>query len=261
MMVAGAAFTTHIDLNIPTHVFECDHVKRLVAGAASLFPKQPGSPKLPITREILIQLLSSTACVGENPSDTLNLNAAFSLAFSGFLRMGEFTWEAGEVRSPCTFAATRPTRRCITFDVDCMEFSLPRSKADKDKQGVTILVVPHNDGACAVSHMTKLIQHIPRAKDGPLFSLKNGPFTKNRVLNALNARLAHLGIPPGTYTGHSFRRGAAQHAHEMGVPIGEVQFMGRWASDAVERYYRRSRPHQIRLQRRFQTGSSVGFST
>lgn len=149
----------------------------------------------------------------------------------------------------------RPSRRTHGLP----RFFLLRSKTDKSSDGVSIVVAAIGDSAYAVRHMTTLLRRIPGPLDSPLFTFVSGPFTRTRVMNALNRRLANLGIPTGSYCGHSFRRSAAQHAHEMQVPLGEVQAMGRWASDWVERYYRRSRKHLIRLQRQFHTGSEVAF--
>jgi hypothetical protein len=44
-------------------------------------------------------------------------------------------------------------------------------------------------------------------------------------------------VDPGGYTGHSLRRGAAQDAHDMGLPRDDIMMLGRWSSDAVDRYY------------------------
>jgi len=253
--------SVHVDLDWPVDVFECPHIRRLLAGAHNLFPKRLGQAKLPITRELLNRLLCPEACLGESATDTLNLNAAFALAFSAFLRMGEFMWKQGEPAQRRQFAITRLTRRCITINSDYMEFFLPRSKTDKQKEGVTIMVAYAEDGACAPTHLRRLFSQVPRAANDPLFELSSGTFTRNRVLNALNKRLANLGLQPGALTGHSFRKGATQRAHDMEVPTGEIQYMGRWASDSIERYYRRSRSHQLRIQRLFQTGRTVGFAT
>lgn len=251
--------SVHVDLDLPITIFECPHIRRLIAGASTLFPKRPSLPKLVVTRSLLLRLLSPEAYMGESDADRLTLNAAFALAFSGFLRMGEFTWSTKEVQSTRTFAATRPTRRCITMEDGHMEFFLPRSKTDVKKEGITILLAAAGDAACPVSNMQILLSSLAGSPDSPLFSLNEGTFTRARVLKRLDRRLANIGIPPGSLTGHSFRKGAAQHAHEMQVPKGEVQYMGRWASEAIERYYKRSRSHQIAMQRKFQTGQAVAL--
>ena len=56
---------------------------------------------------------------------------------------------------------------------------------------------------------------VPGDPDAPLFTLQSGAFTRTRVLQLLNARLRRLAIPPGRYSGHSFRKGAAQHAADQ----------------------------------------------
>ena len=51
----------------------------------------------------------------------------------------------------------------------------------------------------------------------PLFRLDGGGFPRDALIKVLKSRLQTAGIPLGHYSGHSFRRGAAQHAKDNGL--------------------------------------------
>ncbi|KAG6072987.1 hypothetical protein E4U16_004980 [Claviceps sp. LM84 group G4] len=71
-------------------------------------------------------------------------------------------------------------------------------------------------------------------------------------LQPFNAGSSPTGRPSAHRTGHSFRRGAAQHAHDMGLSRDDIKALGRWSSDAVDRYYTANKSHHLyNLQRRF----------
>jgi hypothetical protein len=69
------------------------------------------------------------------------------------------------------------------------------------------------------------------------------------VRNALGNRLKQAGILEDGYTGHSFRKRAAQIAADNGLTKEEIQLLGRWSSDAVERYFKHNRQKLLRLHR------------
>ena len=46
----------------------------------------------------------------------------------------------------------------------------------------------------------------------------------------------NAGLTLGDYTWHSFRRGAAVFAFELGLADSAVQLLGDWSSDAFKRY-------------------------
>lgn len=85
----SALRSIHVDLNLPTLVFESPHIQRLLDGAINLFSAKVKRKRLPLTRDVLLKILAPEASRGETQHDCLNANAAFSMAFAGFMRMGE----------------------------------------------------------------------------------------------------------------------------------------------------------------------------
>ena len=159
--------------------------------------------------------------------------AAFCLAFAGFLRAGEFTYSArdwGDVEFYKWFL----TRRSVRFHEDHIELTLPASKTDPFRQGVTLTIAATGDEACAVTALRRLFHDWPASLSSPLFEL-GGSFTRQRLTETLRETLTAVGID-GYYTGYSFRRGAATSAREAGLSEDEIQLLGRWKSDSYRLY-------------------------
>jgi len=55
------------------------------------------------------------------------------------------------------------------------------------------------------------------------------------------------------WNGHSFRRGAATWAAQVGMAETEIQTLGHWKSDAYKAYIEYSDSERISLSKRFQT--------
>jgi hypothetical protein len=248
----------HVDLRLNTDVFDSEHLKRLLKGAKRLFNRPSDSERRPITKEILIQITSQSPSPRTKAfkTNTLNLDTAFKVAFAGFFRLGEIVYSAAETRNAAVFQATRLTRQDVRF-FDKGQYAtihLKRSKSDHDHRGVTVVVTASHDSICPVAALQSLMERDPQPKSAPLFRLSSGAFTRDTVLRELESRLRRAGIPSDGYRGHSFRKGAAQEAHDNGLTQEKIQTLGRWSSDAVQRYFKTNRKRVIQLHRQFQTG-------
>ncbi|KAF2181888.1 hypothetical protein K469DRAFT_791696 [Zopfia rhizophila CBS 207.26] len=131
--------------------------------------------------------------------------------------MGEFTYKMSDLKDVRRFAAERLTRRCVTLSTagDHMILHLPRSKTDYDNTGVDIVVATAADDACPIHYMDILLQQELKEDGQPFFRLSNGAFTCDRVLKLLADRLHRCGRSSEGFRGHSFRKGAAQHAYNQ----------------------------------------------
>ena len=158
---------------------------------------------------------------------------AFCLAFAGFLRAGEFTYTAHDLKD-VEFHKWFLTRRSVRFHDDYIELTLPASKTDPFRQGVTLTIAATGVDACAVTALQRLFHDWPAPLSTPLFQI-GGSFTRQRLTETLRETLIAVGID-GHYTGHSFRRGAATSAREAGLSEDEIQLLGRWKSDSYRLY-------------------------
>jgi hypothetical protein len=189
--------------------------------------------------------------------DDINTTTAFKVAFAGFLRLSEFTYTKAEASKPALFLETKLSRRDVQFfnNDEYATILLRRSKSDYKHKGVTIVLTATKDSTCAVTALRHLFDKDPRPKSTPLFRLVSGSFSRSEILKELSDRTTHAGLSPEGYLGHSFRKGAAQEAHNNGLTQAEIQILGRWSSGAVQRYFKINRRRVIQLNRQFQTGA------
>jgi len=219
----------HIDKGYATDVFNDERIKRILRGVARKYGNRPKRERLEITSEILQAILVTLRYT----HDDINIYAAFCTAFAGFLRIGEFTWSTWNDRS---FLQSL-SRESIQFVQDGVILQLPASKTDPFRKGVSIPLSPSGDITCPVSALRTLFERYPRPRTAPLFSRLIGPFNRKWVLSKLRQALLFAGINPAGFSGHSFRRGAANSALKAGISREDIMKMGRWKSDSVDRYF------------------------
>ena len=224
----------------------------------------------PIPRPSVIALSENISHLPGNPStlsaaqrDDLNLAVAARVAFAGFLRAGEFTYSAADLRSRQTFTATKLTRSDIRFSptLDHALLTLKRSKTDRNHEGVNIVLAATNDGACPVEALSKLFLHDRQPASAPLFSFSSGAFTSPAFQAAVISKLNRAGLNSAGVKGHSFRKGAAQHAHDAGLRNDHIQALGRWSSEAFRLYFTTSSATLYAWNRQFQTGQPIPVSS
>ena len=154
-----------------------------------------------------------------------------------------------------TFGVIKPTRGDISF-AENDQFAilrLKRSKTDVDHKGVQIMLAATNNHTCPVRALRHLFQTDIQLPQAPLFRVGTA-FTKQTVITILRKRLIAAEIPDPGYSGHSFRRGAAQHAADNGMLKENIQKLGRWTSNAFQLYFETSQASVFNLNLSFQKG-------
>lgn len=213
-------------------VFHSPQLERIVAGIRRLRGEAGTKERRPLTKDILMQLLSQ---LDQSTREGATYYASFCLAFAAFLRIGEFTYSTSD-RQDDDFSKWFLTRRSVRLYDNYLELTLPASKTDPFRQGITLTIAAINDEACPVQALRHLFQKWPATSTSPLFEEpKKGDFTRDTVTTVLRLMLRSAGIE-GHYSGHSFRRGAATSAREAGLSDEEIQLLGRWKSDSYRLY-------------------------
>lgn len=259
----------HIDNFFEDKLFDHKHFRRLIDGARRLNPITKIRVRKPISRDTIIKLSASLATLPSQPLemtanllDDLNFATACRVAFAGFLRLGEFTYRTEDLNKRSIFLATKLTRSDIRLSssLDHAQLTIKRSKTDRRHEGVQIILAKSGDRACPVDALQKLLLLDPRGPDAPLFSFHRRPFSRNNFLSTLSTKLKALGIQADGYSGHSFRKGAAQHAHDSGILDDQIQVLGRWTSEAFRVYFTTNASVLYKLNHQFQTGSPAPLS-
>ena len=168
--------------------------------------------------------------------DSLMVWAAMTLAFFGFLRIGELTCDSH----------FNPERHLTVSDLVFMPKSSPKymlvrlkvSKTDPFRKGQTIVIGRANSNLCPISAMvTYLESRPPFPNPGPLFTFQSGSFlTRGRFTSETRLLLSKGGLDSSEFAGHSFRIGAATTAASANLPPWLIKVLGQWSSDCFERY-------------------------
>ena len=220
-------------------------LQRVIKGLRRLYGEGDTQERQPITRDILLKLISR---FDQTTLEGANLHAAFCLAFAGFLRMGEFTYNKVE----SDFSSWNLTRGSVSLSEDRLFLVIPSCKTDPFRRGITLTISAASDEACVVTSLNNLFTRFPKASNHPLFTNHAGTFSRNYVTRKLQEGIRALGYE-GNYTGHSFRRGAATSARLAGLSEDEIQLLGRWKSNCYRLYvethpdwiHNASRRHQL----------------
>ena len=191
----------------------------------------------PLAEDSRSQKTSCSKCwqsIDTSSFNGLNLYASFCVAFAGFFRPGELTWDTW---NPNASPQTHVSRNSVKFTADGVIINLPRSKTDQFGKGANLNLSFANDLSCPVKALHHLIDKYPRPPSSPLFDRAIGPFNKRWFSENITNYLLKAGVPDASkYSGHSFRRGAANTAISAGLSLEEVKTLGRWRSDAAKRY-------------------------
>ena len=209
--------------------FHLPDLERMIAGVRRLRGEAGTQERLPITKDLLLQMLPH---LSQRTREGATLYASFCLAFAAFLRIGEFTYSLKD--RTADFSKWFLTRRSMRLFDNHLELTLPASKTDPFRRGVTLTIAASGDDACPVEAIRYLFRRWKAPLDSPLFETAGG-FTRELVIGQVRQNLALLGIK-GHYSGHSFRRGAATSARAAGLSDDEIMLLGRWKSDAYRLY-------------------------
>ena len=197
----------------------------------------PKSRRRPITPRMLCKLLrSSRDSRSLRSRDKQMFRAAATLAFFGFLRIGEFT-----------VTPHRPvplSKGDILLSNHEMQVGLRHSKTDQWGRGAFVKIGCSRDSCCPVQAMEQYLKQDRRPTSAPLFQDTNGTALTARAFRSwLHRHLARIGLNPRLFNTHSFRIGAATAAAKAGLPEKKIMELGRWRSKAFETYVRYTPKH------------------
>jgi len=135
--------------------------------------------------------------------------AAYQVAFTGFIRVGEFTYNTANRKDDKTFTAIKLIRGDVRFTANHARLILKYSKTDRAYKGVNIILARFRDSAYLVKALEALFTLDLRKLGQPLFCFKRAIFNQNNFLKRLITGLLDLRVKPSGYLSHSFRKGAA----------------------------------------------------
>jgi len=223
----------HLDLGIEYAAFSDPRLERTLHGIKRDHNEPGRRQRTPLTRPHLLLLLSKMSLTDYND---VVLRAAFTLAFAAFLCMGQFTYKRTDIPTGPHFGSWFLTKSSIRLTEhegeQLLELTLPASKTDPFRHGVELTIAASNDPGCPVYAMKQFLRmDTHRPLTAPLFCvgiLQQLPFTREYVVQKLQRLAMGAGLGHEAWNGHSFRRGAATWAAQVGISETQIQTLGRW---------------------------------
>jgi len=243
----AAVRNAHIECGFEDPTGNATLLSRVLKGIKRTHGTAAGTTRLPLTRSLihcLVDQLGTDTSV--HPTDRVMLRSAILLAFHGFLRCAEFVSGDHTPFDPRFDAARDSVAISWLSGQPTLEFRVKRSKTDPFAKGMTIYIGKARPPYCPVAAMIEYLASSSTSADGPLFRHATGaPLTRKFLTTKVRCLLLAAGVSnANSYSGHSFRIGAATTAAACGIPEWQIRAMGRWQSDCVLRYIR-SNPSEL----------------
>ena len=223
-------FATVLDPSAP-EVFNCLLVSSSMKGLKAQLSR-PVHQKLPVSVDHLIKFHSALTL--ENV-EHLACWCAMLLAFFGCLRLSNLV-----PISQIQFDPLKQLKRDdIVFSDEVVLVFFKWAKTNQNSSKVSwIPISPVSDSRFNIKvFLEKLFKAVKAPKSAPLFTFGKEKFhTRYSLVKLLDMCVGKAGLDPADYSWHSFRRGSAVFAFELGLADSAVQLLGDWSSSAFKNY-------------------------
>ena len=212
--------------DVPQHFI----IRKMLQGFKKL--RSTSDSRLPITPSILNDLVNSLSHTVSVHFHRILFKAMYLLAFHAFLRIGELT-SSGTSKHFLL-------REHVIVEKDGIQIVFHHFKHSTGQPVRLLISVQENIHLCPVTALSEYLSLRQHGKqDEPLFSFMNGsPISRSFFNSNLQRSLGWAGLSLSAYKSHSFRIGAATTAALKGYSEADIQYMGRWKSDAFKKYIR-----------------------
>lgn len=189
--------------------------------------------RLPVTGPILAQIVKVLPLVCLNKFEALLFQAAFTMTFFGFFRVGEL----------CLSKGGNPSHVVGRGDVTLVQgqyvqVHLRYSKTDPSGKGTIIQLRVSDNEIYSLIAMEAFLKVRPGV-GGPLLCHFSGQsVTRYQFSSVLQKALRYLDIDTASFKTHSFRIGAASAAFKAGHTADALKEAGRWKSNCYSHYIR-----------------------
>lgn len=187
--------------------------------------------RLPLSSSMIYALVGVLPQMNISLYERTLFGAAFHLAFTAFLRIGEIFPRSGANAA----RVLQISDLVIGPDTTTLVFRHFKHGA---KQGVQKFCFKPSGHPATCGALRDYLA-LRGSTDGPLFRRGDGkPLLRSRFQRILNTCLNGCNLDPARYKGHSFRIGRATECAAMGMSDAQIRNLGRWASDAFRKYIR-----------------------
>ena len=189
--------------------------------------------RAPITLAMLQQLMLSLSSITANQYEQILFQSAFSLAFFGLLRVGEFA----EANNQTTSKKVLKIHDLAILD-SRIKLLVRYSKTDQYGKSVTLDIPANALPSCPVLSMQTYLASRPQSENDSLFiHLNSKSLTKYQFKAMLQKAVSFCQVGKHVRP-HSFRIGGATYLASLGTEEQKIMIMGRWKSSAYSKYIR-----------------------
>ena len=225
--------TLHILHGLPFPHSEDFLLKLELRGISRLDPHVPARAT-PVTPSILSHFHQFM-----NPDDSLHCTvwACSLVLFFTMARLGSIL-----PKTASTPMHTILTKNRLNFSTEGLVVTLLHTKTIQfGRRRLHIPLLKNDSILCPVQAYHKALSYVHTDQNGPAFVFSdknlNKVLTGTIFINTFRNVLKSGGLKNATdFTGHSFRRGGATWAFQVGIPGELIQICGDWVSDAYKRY-------------------------
>ena len=193
---------------------------------------RPVRQKLPFTIDHLCVFYSDLDLSKERH---LACWCAMLLAFFGCFRLSNLVPTSKNAFDPLKHLK----RDDIKFEKGVVLIYYKWSKTNQNSDKVSwVPICPVRDVRFNVKlYLKRLFSSVKVPANAPLFSFsKNSFHSRYSLVKLLDVCVRKAELAPSDYSWHSFRRGSAVFAFELGLADSAVQLLGDWASSAFKNY-------------------------
>ncbi|XP_069834815.1 uncharacterized protein [Dendropsophus ebraccatus] len=184
----------------------------------------------PVSYKLLARIVEACSHVCSSTFEEHLFAACFCTAFFGALRIGELL-------PPSKLKPGGLLCDDVLVSNGSLRLRLRVSKTDQYRKGVWIPIQGVQGSVCPVRCVAAYSAIRPQAHNFFVHA-DSTPVTRFQFISVFRRCLSAIGIPPGDFSSHSFRIGAATEAARAGLSEVEVQRIGRWRSSCFAGYVR-----------------------
>ena len=242
--------TNHVTVHMDISILENRLVKRAIRAVAY---NAPLSVKIKGT--LSISQLRLSIQILDHTTDREVYKAIFLMGFFGFYRLSTLVPSAKTGFSPSWFL----THGDIIWGPPGAHVITKCSKSMQISGQSHLVQLAELSGAsiCPVRALRKRVSRNASDHDRPLFlvSTQGSPsiLTAHRVRSVLRKSIKSLGLSPGEYGYHTFRRSGACWALDNDINLDHKKTHGGWRSDAIWRYLVKTPAAEGSVARTFQS--------
>ena len=193
---------------------------------------RPVKQKLPFTVSHMLKFYNYL-----DLTDAKNLSGwcAMLMAFFGCLRLSNLVPLSCNNFDPLKHLS----RDDVSFEDNVMLVCYKWSKTNQNCEKVSMIpiYIVKDPRFNVKTHFVRLFNSCKAKSNAPLFSYDRKLFhSRHSLVNLLNNCASAANLSTSDYSWHSFRRGSAVFAFELGLADSAVQLLGDWSSSAFKNY-------------------------